>query len=183
MADNLLTRKLGPLPTWGWLGIVTGLGLVYYEYEKKKAGTATTAATTATSTAASNVPDYVFQNYNQIPATTPAPAPATTGTPAPATTPTPSPATTVQYLKGGNPTGVGGAASQTTTGNVYNFSSAQIQQMGFPNLKGMTLAQAQAALASYAGGAYKIANANGNQSGKVVSFTPYSNGQVNLGLA
>jgi hypothetical protein len=65
---GLLTNKLGPLPTWGWLGI----GFVaYYLYEKNKAGS---------SAPASGTPDYVFQNYNQLPPAAPTPpAPTSPG--------------------------------------------------------------------------------------------------------
>jgi hypothetical protein len=66
MAGNVLTRKVGPLPTWGWLAIATGAAGAFYLYEKhKQAGTG--------SVNASNVPDYVFQNYNELPPAAPPP--------------------------------------------------------------------------------------------------------------
>ena len=40
---NILTKKMGPLPGWGWLVV---FGVAYYLYKKYKAGS-TTAATTA----------------------------------------------------------------------------------------------------------------------------------------
>lgn len=83
MADNVLTRKLGPLPTWGWLGIATAGFGAYYLYQSRKNST----AASATSTSASNVPDYVFQNYNQIPAAAPPP----THNPKPGPKPGPKP--------------------------------------------------------------------------------------------
>lgn len=36
MADNALTRKLGPLPVWQWVAIGGGTGLLLYIYEKNK---------------------------------------------------------------------------------------------------------------------------------------------------
>lgn len=90
---EMLTRKLGPLPTWGWMGIGTvGVGGLYLYEKHKGGGTAATAAATPTSTSASNVPDYVFQNYNEIPA---AAAPPTTTTTPPVTQPAPGSTPTV----------------------------------------------------------------------------------------
>lgn len=124
---GMLTRKLGPLPTWGWLLIITGLAAGYYLIEKRKtASSATTAATTATSTAASNVPDYVFQNYNQIPPTTPAPAPAATA-PAPARQ-----GPSIQQLISGIVGQPAGQSIQTlqqqgwTLGNIYSTSGTSL---------------------------------------------------------
>lgn len=160
---NLLTRKAGPLPTWGWLAIITVAGLGYYLWHKSHTTTAATAASTAPGqTSASNVPDYVFQNYNQIPPTTPAPAPPPAGTPAPAPT-TPPPSTT---------------PATVTPGAV-------------PNLRGMTLAAATAALQ---GTGYSISNVSSGykdlsssqvqaaQSRTIYSYTPYSNHTVRIGL-
>lgn len=100
MPDNLLTHKLGPLPTWGWMGLGTGGVVGVALYMKHKAGTASTlTGTTPTATSASNVPDYVFQNYNEIP---PAAAPPTaTTTPPPTTQPAPGSTPTIT---GKNPT-------------------------------------------------------------------------------
>ena len=67
---NILTNKLGPLPTWGWLGIVTGGGIGYYLYAKNKAG-----ATATPTTGSGQIPDYIFQNYNQIPPSAGTPGP------------------------------------------------------------------------------------------------------------
>ena len=48
MADlkGKLTKKVGPLPVWGWIAVGGG-GLAYYEYRKSK----TTASSTARPTA------------------------------------------------------------------------------------------------------------------------------------
>jgi hypothetical protein len=103
---GVLTRRLGPLPTWGYLAIITVLLGAYYLYEKHKAGTAAPAATATQATAgqvtgAQNVPDYVFQNTVNLP--TPPASPAVAApTPVPPT-PTPAPSTsgTMSYTTGG----------------------------------------------------------------------------------
>ena len=59
---NPLRAKLGPLPTWGWLAIVTGLGVAYYLYAKHKAASsASSAGTSTTMSGAAGIPDYVSQ--------------------------------------------------------------------------------------------------------------------------
>ena len=81
---SALTEPLGPLPTWVWLTGLTGLGLVYYLYEKHKAGSGAAsgqlgsspvmpAASQSTVEGTSYIPDYVFQNYNEFPAQQPEP--------------------------------------------------------------------------------------------------------------
>jgi hypothetical protein len=39
-SGNMFTRKLGPLPVWAWLGIMTAGGLGIYLYEQHKQATA-----------------------------------------------------------------------------------------------------------------------------------------------
>ena len=73
-SGNLLSQKWGPLPVWGWLAIVTFIGLLYYFYAKSKANSAT--ATTGTA----QIPEQVIQNV--MPTQT-VPAPGTTPPPAP----------------------------------------------------------------------------------------------------
>lgn len=53
---NVLTRKVGPLPTWAWLGIIAlgGAG-VWYFYKSRQASAA--AAQTGTTTSAGNCTD------------------------------------------------------------------------------------------------------------------------------
>jgi hypothetical protein len=67
-AGNAFTRKLGPLPLWGWMGIGLALGLVYYFWQKNKAsaasnGTASSSATGDTEPA-DQTPPYIIQNYS-----------------------------------------------------------------------------------------------------------------------
>ena len=50
MTDNVLTKKLGPLPVWGWaIAIVAGY-LVYRWWKDRSAGTAPQSITSGTST-------------------------------------------------------------------------------------------------------------------------------------
>lgn len=51
---NILTRKIGPLPGWAWVGIAVG---GYYLYKKHEASTAAAAATTATPAASTPTSD------------------------------------------------------------------------------------------------------------------------------
>jgi hypothetical protein len=98
-ADGVFTHKLGPLPTWQWIGIaaVPLIGWRLYESHKTKGAgsTASTGASTSTGTTnygasaetgASQVPQFVNQTYltNVAPPSAPAPAPAVAATPAPA---------------------------------------------------------------------------------------------------
>lgn len=79
---NVLTRKIGPLPTWAWVAIVSVLLIGYAYWRTKQSGTA--ADTTATGTDASQVPQFVNQTYTSVtpPAAgaPPPPAPAPGGT-------------------------------------------------------------------------------------------------------
>lgn len=68
---GVLTRKLGPLPMWGWMAIVGVLVLLYSYYSKSKAqSTASTSAQDAAGQGAggvdaSLVPQFVNQTYVQ----------------------------------------------------------------------------------------------------------------------
>lgn len=76
---NVFTRKLGPLPMWGWMAIAMLLAVFYYLYHKNKES-ATASSTAATGAAANTpggvdaslVPQFVNQVYNQE---TPPPSP------------------------------------------------------------------------------------------------------------
>src|SRR5271155_3016496 len=93
---NVLTRKIGPLPTWAWTGIILTPILIYAVIERKKSSSTTAASATTGTTSASQVPQFVNQTYTSVQApsapnstgTTPVTTgPATTTT---ATTPTPT---------------------------------------------------------------------------------------------
>jgi LysM repeat protein len=69
---NVFTRKLGPLPMWGWMGIALALAIVFYLY-KKKTSSSTSSQNSAQNSSlntpggvdASLVPQFVNQVYNQ----------------------------------------------------------------------------------------------------------------------
>jgi LysM repeat protein len=104
-----LTRKVGPLPVWGWLAVLTVLAVGYWLIKGKGSAAAPSSAGTDTGTTpAGDVPDYVSQTTVNVtnpaepsqpstiqteipgaPATPAAPAPAKTTTPAKATAPAP----------------------------------------------------------------------------------------------
>jgi hypothetical protein len=61
---DMLKGKIGPLPMWAWLGIITALGLGYYLLVAKKksaAAAAATATTPATPEGFAQVPETVNQ--------------------------------------------------------------------------------------------------------------------------
>jgi hypothetical protein len=130
---NVLTRKLGPLPTWAWLAIATGAGLLYYIASKKKTAAAastssSTTSPTSTATSASNVPDYVFQNYNEIPPTTPPPAAPPTAPPATAPTTPPAQAAPTAPTQSGSGYYVPGSTTPVTAGGAtYQWVNSQAQ--------------------------------------------------------
>lgn len=70
-SQNVFTRKLGPLPMWGWMAIALALAIAYYLIHKNSsanstASTSTTGGTgTADTTDQSLVPQFVNQVYNQ----------------------------------------------------------------------------------------------------------------------
>jgi hypothetical protein len=73
---NVLTRKIGPLPTWAWVAIVSAL-LIGYAYWRNKQSSSATADTSATGTDASQVPQFVNQTYTSVtPPAAGAPPPA-----------------------------------------------------------------------------------------------------------
>src|SRR5271155_3134735 len=82
---NVLTRKIGPLPTWAWVGIViVPIGIYAYIERKKSAAASNTTTGTDTTgasdmTDASQVPQFVNQTYTTvIPPTAPGSLPVTT---------------------------------------------------------------------------------------------------------
>lgn len=69
---NAFTRKVGPLPLWGWMGIAALIAVLYYLFRKNQAAnsatsTAQTAATNNTpgGVDSSLVPQFINQVYNQ----------------------------------------------------------------------------------------------------------------------
>jgi hypothetical protein len=77
---NVWTRRVGPLPLWGWAGIGLGGFLVLFLFRKNKASSSTTGQSSSTvdtpgGVDASLVPQFVNQVYTQG---TPPPAPNVT---------------------------------------------------------------------------------------------------------
>lgn len=70
-----LKEKMGPLPVWGWLGILTGLALGYWLYERHKAGGASAAAQSPIQAGTAQVPETVVQNTVNVPGAPAMPAP------------------------------------------------------------------------------------------------------------
>lgn len=74
---NFLTRKLGPLPTWGWMAIVLVLVVAYSFYKKQSSSNSSTAQTAATNNTpggvdSSLVPQFINQTYtNETPPAAP----------------------------------------------------------------------------------------------------------------
>ena len=75
---NVLTRRIGPLPTWAWVAIVGGVIVAYELYKSYSSGS---TAASSTATPASDVPQFVNQTYvSGVPPTAPGP-PGPTGPP------------------------------------------------------------------------------------------------------
>lgn len=116
---NVFTRKIGPLPVWGWGAIVLLVAVFWSMYSKQKAAASsansgTGGASTVDSPGgvdASLVPQFVNQVYTQG---TPPPAPnITVNTPPPATTTTPTPTQKVNQYP--SPGGLGVAKVSSTS--------------------------------------------------------------------
>jgi hypothetical protein len=88
---SVFTRKLGPLPMWGWMGIALLLAIGFYLFNKSRSGaTSTSGQSSATNNSpggvdSSLVPQFINQTYveNSPPAAPPAQTttPTATGTP------------------------------------------------------------------------------------------------------
>lgn len=88
---NVFTRKIGPLPMWGWMAIALLLAVFYYLYRKNTAAKAGSSSPSTVNTPggvdASLVPQFVNQTYTNV---TPPAAPQVTvnnTTPPPAAPP------------------------------------------------------------------------------------------------
>jgi hypothetical protein len=71
-SGNVFTRKIGPMPMWGWMAIALVVAILYYLYKKNSASSSTSsqAQTAATNNTpggvdSSLVPQFVNQVYNQ----------------------------------------------------------------------------------------------------------------------
>lgn len=83
--SNVFTRKIGPLPMWGWMGIALLLAILYYLYQKNQASSTSSTSTTASVNTpggvdSSLVPQFINQNYTTVnPPSAPATTTSTTG--------------------------------------------------------------------------------------------------------
>ncbi len=87
-----LRQRLGPLPAWGYLVILTIALGAWYLWDKHKAGKAAPAQQAAAGevTGAQDVPDYVFNSTTNVtvpPGSPPLPAPGPSPGPGPAKPP------------------------------------------------------------------------------------------------
>jgi hypothetical protein len=64
VGSGILTRKIGPLPVWAWMGIGLVAALGWYLIQKKKTpASATAQSTTSGTTNSSLIPQFVNQVY------------------------------------------------------------------------------------------------------------------------
>jgi hypothetical protein len=137
---NTFTKKIGPLPMWGWMAIIGVLAVLYSYYKKSKSsstsgGVSTSAAGSANAPGgvdASLVPQFINQTYNQE---TPPPAPNVTvnntiPTPPTVTAPTPTPqpapvakAATISGSPGSYTTGLAGGLNEWTSTGQYSLNT------------------------------------------------------------
>lgn len=62
MADNVLTRKIGPLPTWGWVSIAGGTIIIWAVWQRHNQASAQ-AQQQQSAYAPGTVPPVIMQNY------------------------------------------------------------------------------------------------------------------------
>ena len=64
------TRQVGPLPMWGWMGLLLAAAVVYSQWHKNKAAAAAANTNTAgTVQDSSQTPPFIIQNYTSYPGT------------------------------------------------------------------------------------------------------------------
>lgn len=100
---SFLAEKYGPMPVWGWMGIVLGMALVYSTWRKNKQAIAATQATTTPNAVGGQalpsniVPQYTFVDESttniHIPPLGGRPPDQPAPTPPPAPAPAPKPVT------------------------------------------------------------------------------------------
>jgi hypothetical protein len=134
---NVLTRKIGPLPTWAWTGIIL-TPIVIYGLIKRKSSTAaasTASGGTGTMTDASQVPQFVNQTF-----VSPSP-PAAPGTVAPPVTVAPvtptippvgQPPTAAPPVVPPTASMPGTVAIPNVVGERANFAIGKLKSSGFP---------------------------------------------------
>jgi PASTA domain len=96
---NAFSQKIGPLPLWGWMGIGLAVALVFYFWQKNKAGSGNQASNSTengTTEPADQVPPFIIQNYpgtENAQTVGPVTAPVNPGGPNTPATPPPPPVT------------------------------------------------------------------------------------------
>src|SRR5215475_3538306 len=109
--SNVFTRKIGPMPMWGWMAILAGLALLYSFYKKSKGSANDQAAAQAAGNApggvdASLVPQFINQVYDQD---TPPKAP--------------TPPRTISGAPGSFTTGLPGGMNEWTSTGKYSLNT------------------------------------------------------------
>jgi len=130
---NAFTRKVGPLPLWGWMGIGLALAFGYYFWEKNKSSAANSPASTSTENGttepADQVPPYIIQNYeSDVNAQTVGPTTTNVNPTAPPTPP-PVPPTTPPPITGTTPA-TGSITVPNLVGERANFAIGALKSIG-----------------------------------------------------
>lgn len=118
--EKALTRKIGPLPAYGWLGGFAGLA--YFFFKWTGGGRSSETATDPTTGAATeDTKPQGFPNYPVINITpTPGPAPTPTPVPPPPPPPPPPPRPKPGHNGGGNHGSTPSASMATSTVSTNN---------------------------------------------------------------
>lgn len=135
--SNVFTRKIGPMPMWGWMAILAGLALLYSFYKKSKGSANDQAAAQAAGNApggvdASLVPQFINQVYDQdTPPQAPnvtinnqVPSPPTVVIPPMGPPPkAPTPPRTISGAPGSFTTGLPGGMNEWTSTGKYSLNT------------------------------------------------------------
>lgn len=133
---GFFTRKIGPLPVWGWTAIVAGMFLLYSLYKGKKNNSQAQSASTVNQPGgvdASLVPQFINQTYdNDMPPAAPnvtvnntVPPPPTVGPKPPVVppkVPTPKTPATISSSPGSYTTGLPGGINEWTSNGKYSLN-------------------------------------------------------------
>lgn len=135
--SNVFTRKVGPMPLWGWMAILGGLALLYSFYKKSKPSANDQAAAQAAGNApggvdASLVPQFINQNYESpeppeapnITVNNQIPSPPTVVIPPMSPPPrAPTPPRTISGSPGSFTTGLPGGMNEWTSTGKYSLNT------------------------------------------------------------
>src|SRR5215469_3192013 len=87
--ENVLTHRLGPMPTWAWIAALGAVIIAWAYWRNRQASNASAANSSATGTSAADVPQFVNQTYTTVTAP-PAPTSVSVTVPQGDTEPPPS---------------------------------------------------------------------------------------------